>query len=69
MVLIGLLFVGIQMSAALKGAIAPLALKPALFWVLYGSYAFISLLFYSIGSLVWLYAYRQLQRCFLALPS
>jgi len=59
MLVIAFLLVCQQIGEALRVASLPLAQQNNLFWLLYFSYAFVDLLFFGIGSLVWLYGYRR----------
>lgn len=55
---LGLLFFLVQGGEAVRLSSIPLA-RTSSFWVVYTSYALISLLFYCIGSFCWLYAYSK----------
>ena len=59
--IVGLLFLFLQGVEGVQISSFPIAHGSSFFWVFYGCYAFISLLFYGVGSLCWLYAYKKQQ--------
>lgn len=56
--LVGLVFLVLQVSTGVISTHSPAHLSPT-FWVFYACYGLGALLFYSIGSLCWLYAYGK----------
>ena len=57
--IVGLVFLLLQTSTGLHISTVVGTSVSSTFWILYVSYALISLLFYCIGSLCWLYAYGK----------
>ena len=57
--IVGLLFLLLHASEGLHISTSKVVHVSPTFWILYVSYALISLLFYCIGSLCWLYAYGK----------